>query len=278
MMLARRRTLAGLLALLAGCVEYEHNSETSGPETGGETGVPTTGGDGDGTTEVTTGGDPVDGVCNQWDQDCPAGNKCAPVDTDADGIHDGSKCVPLAESPKQPGDECHVEGSPASGVDDCDLGVLCWGVNPAGEGVCIQMCGGTESAPTCPNDLLCDISNSGALRLCVQPCDPLTPSCPEGKVCITGSDNMFVCDTDASGDGGAFGDQCEYINVCNDGLFCASSASVPGCNTPGCCTEFCDLDAMTNECSGQGQVCEPFYEPGTAPPGNEDIGGCTLPM
>jgi hypothetical protein len=284
-MLVRRRTW-GLLLCLTGCIAYEQHAEDS---TGGADESSSSGGTssangadtGEATTATpTTGDDPIDGECDLWAQDCPDGSKCMPVDTDADGIHDASKCVPLAQSPGQGGDPCQVEGSPASGVDDCDIGLLCWGVNADNQGGCVQMCSGTPSMPTCPNGLLCDVSNGGALILCLKPCDPLTPSCPNGKICLPTAEGVFVCDTDASGDEGMFGDECEYLNVCDDGLLCAPSNAVPGCNSQACCTEYCDLDSDVNNCTGapQGQECVPFYDPGFAPPGYEDVGVCTLPM
>jgi hypothetical protein len=276
-----------VLAALAGCVEFEHGSEGDG-EAGGPTGatgetgaVPTGGGEDEGTSAAPTTGEGggIEGECSLWQQDCPETSKCMPVDSDADGIHDSTVCVPLAAQPKQGGDDCQVEGSPASGVDDCDVGLICWGVDAENQGGCVQMCSGTPSDPKCPDGLLCDVSNGGALILCVAPCDPLTPSCPEGELCLPTAEGLFVCDIDASGDGGAYGDECEFLNVCDVGLLCVGSQSVPGCLTPGCCTEYCDLDAAENLCTGMPeQQCVPFFDPGTAPPGYEDVGVCAIPM
>ena len=46
--------------------------------------------------------------------------------------------------------------------------------------------------------------------------------------------------------------------------------------TFGCCLPYCDLD-LPNTCPGQGLQCVPWYEPGEAPPGLEDVGVCHLP-
>lgn len=275
------------LVLGAGCIEFERGEgESTGGGAGSEgesTGVPTSGADtaptGESGDEATGGG--IGGECDLWVQDCLDDSKCMPVDSDADGIQDATKCVPLSANPKQAGDDCKVEGSPASGVDDCGEGLICWGVDKQSEGKCVQMCEGSQWAPTCPDGLICDVSNGGALPLCLAPCDPLTPSCGAGKVCIFTStgDGIFVCDTDASGEGGYYGDDCEYINVCDDGLLCAPAAAVPGCLTPGCCTEYCDLDEADNLCSGApSQQCLPFYDNSEPPPGFEDVGVCTIPM
>lgn len=279
-----RRT-CGLLLVLAGCVEYEMGSagadEMGDPSTSSSDSSPTssvTSPTSSGAEEGTTGEDPIDGQCDLFEQDCPDGSKCMPTDTDQDGIHDASKCVPLQTLPGVPGDDCEVEGSPASGIDDCGIGSICWGVDDDNKGVCVEMCSGSLDHPTCSDGLICDISNGANLILCLTTCDPLSPTCPEGKVCIPG-DGVFVCDTDASGTKGAYGDECEYLNVCDNGLFCISGDMVPGCLTPGCCTEFCELNAENNCTGAPKQQCVPFYDDlSDAPPGFEDVGLCAIPM
>ncbi len=286
--------LVCLLGLVAGCVQFEKHAEDEGPaeegpadttgvsadevgesdEAGADTteplttGVPTTGGEGEG-----------GGECDLWAQDCPAGNKCMPYDKNSDGIHDAARCVPLDSEPGEVGDDCTIEGSLASGVDTCGLGLMCWNTTAELEGRCVQMCSGSINDPKCPGGLICDISNGGVLLLCVQPCDPLTPSCPMGQICITGGEMQFVCDVDASGDQGGYGDPCAYVNVCDDGLLCVAGESVPGCKTDGCCTEYCDLTVGGETCAGAPeQECAPYYDPGAAPPGYEDVGVCTVPI
>lgn len=297
-----RRTrclLLGLLQVLAGCIEYEKDTAGTGDPPTAPPGDPSgqaagTGESGDTPTaaedatsspptssgaDETTGGEPVVGECDVFDQDCPAGSKCMPVDTDNDGIHDASQCVPLQESPGVPGDPCQVEGSPASGIDDCEAGAICWGVNQDGEGTCVEMCTGSLDSPHCADGLICDISNGANLVLCLTACDPLAPTCPEGKVCIRGSDGVFLCDTDASGNKGAYGDDCEYLNDCDNGLLCVGGTLVPGCPSSSCCTEYCEL-GTDNLCAGAPkQQCVPYYEnEGDAPPGFEDVGVCAIPM
>ena len=81
-----------------------------------------------------------------------------------------------------------------------------------------------------------------------------------------------------SGDAGAYGDPCEFLNVCDSGLLCVSSSNVPGCGSPGCCTEFCDVNVPAgDQCSGAPeQQCLEFYEDTVAPPGLEDVGLCGI--
>jgi hypothetical protein len=275
----------------AGCVQFEKHDDGEGPHgegpqdgpgnstTGGatdDTGEPDTGGLDTGETPTTGGGE---AQCDLWAQDCPAGSKCMPYDKDGDGIHDARRCVPVDGDPGQAGDDCTIEGSVASGVDTCDVGLMCWNTDANNAGNCVVMCKGSQQNPQCPEDLICDISNGGALILCVQACDPLTPSCPQGQICLPGGEMQFVCDVDASGEDGGYGDPCAFVNVCDQGLLCVSGTSVPGCKTDGCCTEYCDLSMPESVCAGApDQECAPFYGENAAPPGYENVGVCTIPI
>jgi hypothetical protein len=93
----------------------------------------------------------------------------------------------------------------------------------------------------------------------------------------------ITCGPDASGDGGVYGDPCEYDNVCDPGLYCAPAEAVPGCQgSIGCCSEWCDTTAQNpnSQCSGEagGQECVPFFDMGNAPPGFDDVGVCAIPQ
>ena len=260
------------------CVQFDRDDGTAGSGgSSGASGAADTGGPTTGEAPTTSAGGEAP-ECDLWLQDCAEGSKCAPYDSNSDGIHDSVRCVPVDGSPGQAGDDCSIDGPVASGADDCDLGLMCWDLDEQNNGRCLSMCSGTKDAPMCPDGLLCDISNGGALLLCLQPCDPLTPSCPLGQVCLPGQ-GAFICDTDASGDMGAYGDECAFVNVCDVGLFCAPSQSVPGCESAGCCTEYCDLSIGGAGCSGAPeQECVPFFDPGKAPPGYDDVGVCSVPM
>ncbi|MBL8975762.1 MAG: hypothetical protein JNK56_34490, partial [Myxococcales bacterium] len=124
---ARSLAVCGLLGLPGlACVEYERASEEGGP------GEAVTGPQGEtsGGATPTSGGDEVgEAECDLWAQDCPPGNKCAPYDKDGDGIHDTPRCVPVDGAPDQAGDDCSIAGSIASGIDSCDLGLMCWNVD-----------------------------------------------------------------------------------------------------------------------------------------------------
>ena len=221
--------------------------------------------------------------CDNWAQDCPEGQKCMPVANNGTNAWNATICVEVKPDPKQPGDECAVEGSGVSGIDDCDLGVMCWEVDPETKlGTCVAQCTGTPDAPVCEAGGSCFISNEGVLNLCLPLCDPLQQDCPGTGLCIPNPKNNleFTCVLDAGGEEGQAFDACEYINVCDKGLMCANPALGTEC-TPGaigCCLPFCPLDEVPDLCPGANQECIPWYEDGTAPPGFENVGICGIPM
>jgi hypothetical protein len=205
--------------------------------------------------------------CDLWAQDCMDGEKCMPWASDGGGSWDATRCSPLDPDPNAVGDPCSVEGSGVSGIDDCDIGAMCWDVDAeTNMGTCIEMCSCAENFPVCntPNTQ-CAISNDGVLILCLPVCNPLDEAaCPDGQGCY-GVGDSFQCAPDASGQIGAVGDECNFINACDPGTFCADSGSVPGCDAGaiGCCSAFCSL-GDDGDCL-EGQVCAPWFEQGQAP-------------
>jgi hypothetical protein len=219
------------------------------------------------------------GECDIWKlDDCPEGQKCMPYANDGGGSWNDTKCSPIDANPGQVGDECTVEGSAVSGIDSCDNHVLCWFVDENNQGICIPMCDGTPEAPFCGDGQTCDVSNEGSLILCLDTCDPTIASCDDGLICFFDGVDEFICDFDASGEEGQYGDPCAFINVCDYGLFCANPEAVPDCqDASGCCSEFCNL-MEPNSCMGAPQQeCVPWYAEGEAPPGQENIGACAIP-
>ncbi len=266
-----------------GIVDPPETSSTGGAETGPDpdTGTPVD-------TESTgcqficdpteTGPGPTN-ECDIWAEDCPEGQKCMPWAADGGTSWNATKCSPVQNDPGQVGDVCTVEGSGVSGIDSCDKHLLCWYTDEMNVGTCINMCEGSEDSFSCPDmKQKCDISNDGVLILCLETCDPLVQSCPEGQICFFDGLQDFICDFDASGEEGQFGDECAFINVCDYGLFCAAPETVPGCEAEGCCSNYCDLSEPNNTCIGEGQECVPWYAEGEAPDGQQDIGACSLPI
>jgi hypothetical protein len=221
--------------------------------------------------------------CDLWAQDCPRGEKCMPWANDGGNAWNDVKCSPIAPDPNQPGEPCTVEGSGVSGIDDCDIGSMCWNVDPeTNMGTCVAMCTGSANDPQCPGECdVCSISGEGVLILCLPTCDPLVAPCPDGQTCTAINDG-FACAPDASGLGGAAGDPCEFVNACDPGLFCADTALLPDCDSMACCTPYCDTTAA-DPCPGAapGIECVPWWARGQEPPPNGctsgALGACVLP-
>jgi hypothetical protein len=227
------------------------------------------------------GGCPPDGgsslECDVWTQDCPEGLKCMPWANDGGNAWNSTKCAPLDPNPHQVGDPCMVEGSGVSGIDDCGISAMCWSVDPdTNTGTCVGFCQGSEANPTCPDPGdFCTISNDGVLILCLPQCSPLVPSCGDDEVCGPATDN-FTCIP-----GGAnvpYGEPCEGINDCSDGLTCTQAAFVPACAGEACCTSFCDTTLGAEQCpeADAGETCEPWFAEGEAPAGLETLGVCIV--
>lgn len=215
--------------------------------------------------------------CDMWIQDCPAGSKCSFWANDGGSSWNATKCVPIVPDPDQAGEPCTVETNIWSGLDSCMLGALCWNVDPqTNTGVCVEYCQGDQHDPTCSNpDLRC--GGSRDLPLCLPTCCPVEQDCPDGQACYPFVEG-FHCVLDASGEQGAFGDPCEFVNACDPGLFCVKADVVPDCDgSVGCCTHYCVLGSSTCSTLHPGMDCVPWHEDGNAPPGEELVGVCVIP-
>ena len=241
------------------------------------------------TTEPSTGPDPGTessgfipppdlgpaAECDVWMQDCPDGEKCEAWANDGGEVWNAWRCTPVAPVAGQAGDPCTVEGSATTGIDDCDLGLMCFYVDPMTlNGSCVPHCSGAPDTPSCgdPSDV-CAVFNSPWLPLCLPSCDPFLQDCDEGLACYA-FDGLLACFPDASEGGGGQGEECEFVNACEAGRHCASVDNLPGCVGATCCTEWCDLDGFM--CPDK-MDCVPLHAPGQAPPGSEDVGFCGVP-
>lgn len=212
--------------------------------------------------------------CDIFAEDCPLGQKCMPFADQGSNTWNNLMCVPIMPDARKPGDPCFVEDSGVSGIDNCEMHALCFDVDDNLQGTCVAMCTGSEQDPVCPPGSDCTISNGGVLVLCLPTCDPLDiAGCEPGDVCVPSGDG-FQCVFDASGEGGALFDECEFLNACDPGLLCVSPEGVPQCaqQSDGCCTLYCDLTKQ-NLCPPP-LPCVPFFEQGQAPAGLEDVGVC----
>jgi hypothetical protein len=142
--------------------------------------------------------------------------------------------------------------------------------------------GGDEIDDATTGDPVASVSSSigsGILAFPVPPvCSPLEQDCPVGQGCYPNpAGALFYCAPDESAAMGAPGAPCTLFNGCDPGTFCALGGVVPGCAGP-CCSPFCYLNEPPS-CM-PGQVCVPWYEEGTAPPGYEhfeNVGACSTP-
>lgn len=224
-------------------------------------------------------GGPIE--CDPLAQDCAVGEKCMPWSNDGADRWNATRCSAIDVNPGQLGDECTVEGSPYSGRDSCDFGLICWEVDPETVlGTCIPMCTGTWANPLCDDpDQQCSISHDDAVTVCLDMCNPLMGDCGEGHGCYSPhgfEGDSFVCW--ATQDPGTYPTPCDTFFDCDSGSFCAAPELVPGCEGTGCCTEYCNVD-MPETCPGseQGVYCRTWWENATPPPGYEDLGACALP-
>ena len=255
-------------------------------DTGTEPGTTTTGSPGSTTTTTedtcgficeTTEGPPEPG-CDVFKQNCPEGQKCAPYAEGGGSSWNATKCVPVTGD-GQPGEPCTTMGGGVSGLDDCAEGVFCWDVDRTNNGVCVEMCSGSEAAPVCNDeDAHCAVTADSIVYLCLPNCDPLVQNCPGDDLCIPIGDT-FVCVLDGSGDEGQVFDPCEFANACGKGLLCLNPIAADECDKEagGCCMPFCDLVDPNVVCPGVGTSCVSLYEKGMAPEEYKNVGICVLP-
>jgi hypothetical protein len=238
------------------------------------------------TSEGTTGMDSLDpdtgdsgAPCDGWlmpVQDCPEGQKCT-VGGSLSEMH----CVDVAPAPKGLYEPCQVlPGEGFSGLDDCGPGLLCWAMDETGVGQCLGFCHGPANSPSCEDPAAkCWQCAECATGICWPSCDPLQQDCVDGQMCLPDpeDESKFICVVDASGAGGQAFDPCEFVNQCDPGLLCVESALAAECDqgSPRCCLPMCDTSAPM--CPGAGQVCQPWFEEGQAPPSLENVGLCGLP-
>jgi hypothetical protein len=226
-------------------------------------------------------GSPDDGGvgidCDQFVQDCPMGQKCAPASLDGDPVWESLVCVPVEPNPGKLGEPCTAER--LSGVDSCDVGDICFHIDPATmQGVCIPLCSGSADQPMCPDGFTCAISGDGVFTPCLETCDPLAQDCSQPQqMCIASSfaTTGFVCANDESGAEGQTFDPCDSAIGCDPGHFCGFPESAQECDqmASGCCLPFCDL-SQPPSCAGAGAECLPWFEQGQAPAGLENVGLC----
>jgi len=195
--------------------------------------------------------------CSLTEQDCPEGEACRAWANDGGDVWNAERCVPVDADPGQAGDSCSIEGSSVSGIDSCDVGLMCWNFDPETlEGACIAFCAGDDPEVGCEDAAdSCSVHNEGYLPLCLPACEPLGASCGEGFGCYPGSEGDFVCLRE--------GERVELDSLfhpeCPSGTFWATEAQVAGCtDDEPCCAAYCDSSAPSP--CGVDVACVPFFE------------------
>ncbi len=213
---------------------------------------------------------PDDSPCDSFVQDCPDGEKCVPYSS-TDTEFNSLRCVPVSGD-QAAGEACHYDG-PFQATDDCDALGYCWYVEED-SGVCLTLCLGSPESPECPPATTCSMGAAWVVHLCIPHCDPLAQSCAEGSGCYW-HENSFQCV--ARGEDKTVGEDCEFENSCEPGLFCVDGPVVPGCEGGACCAPYCDLEQGDGPCEGAlpGTVCAAFFTE-DAPPQWANVGVCVL--
>lgn len=210
--------------------------------------------------------------------ECPDGEKCMPWANDGGNAWNATRCSPVDPEPAAAGDPCTAEGSAVSGIDDCALYSMCWGVDPDTlMGTCEAFCDAAD-ASACADPQECVDLNEATFALCLTPCNPLdAEACPAGEECRLTSSGAPYClpaqGGAVQGNSGICGE-----SMCSEESLCVDPALIPECRSE-CCTPWCDLgdpDAdATCAAAGAGLTCVPYYRRGAAPAGLEMLGACT---
>ena len=261
------------------------SSSSSGAAASTTTGTshvdPTSSSSSSGAGTASETGEPL--ACDTLLQDCPAGFKCSGVKPTLEGPFTATICVPdNADGGSPPGSIC-INAS--DGRDTCGPESMCMQFG-SGEGACVPFCAGPQGAPTCaePGQVCARIDTQWPLYQCVPACDPLAYDCPDvavgsvAMVCAPASVG-FGCMLRGHLGGLPFAAPCSNHRDCTAAALCAPPGHVPGCaGQGGCCDVYCDTsDPAPCPLAAEGQSCIPYYAPGEAPVGLENVGVCAVP-
>lgn len=213
-----------------------------------------------------------------WDGlDCGCGYRCNTYTVDENDYTQwfNNGCFPLDPDHVELGDACEFREYPWSGLDNCPAGAQCQDWDRDGFGTCKEFCDGDPDYECSQPGAIPYVACQDCGCICEISCDPRLDECEEGDGCYLGS-LIGQCAPDASGDLGAFGDPCEFINACDPGLACIGAKAVPNCESgSGCCAPYCDID---DPVCPEGTQCQLIWEPGEeATPVLEGLGYCATP-
>lgn len=156
------------MILLSSCNNCSEDSSTESELTGSSTYFATLDiGSEDLNYDLTSHESCEDGSCkcNIWKNDCPENQKCNAYSNST--FWNNRKCVPIFNDPDELNEDCIVEKDIFSGVDSCDVGLICWDVKKDLLGKCVALCSGSSDNPTCPADTVCYMFND-SFNLCLK--------------------------------------------------------------------------------------------------------------
>ncbi len=273
---------------------------TPAATTSGATGESSTGDTATSTAAVETGttagtvasadsgssGDPPEGQCTLWEDECGAGQKCMPWSLQADEIPDEIRCCAAPASPDLVGEPCDVEDYNGSCIDTCEVGAMCVLDDPVQlTGQCRPFC--KPGANECQADETCKtfyelLNDVPTVPLCMEQCDPLAQDCSVPSwLCIPDSPTQagqsgFICVSPPPDDPYGVFEVCALANQCEPGLVCVTADRVPGCGLLSCCTSYCSLSEGDAPCQAlhPDMGCVDWMAPD---PTWADVGVCALP-
>jgi len=214
--------------------------------------------------------------CSVAEQDCPEGEKCTPWANDGGPVWTAARCGPIVDDPAGLGEPCTVEGSPVSGFDDCQLGAMCFAVDPRTlQGTCVALCD-EDDPSSCPDGEVCVAHDDYQPYVCLPRCDPTEPSaCAADESCRPIGEELLCVPTVTLPEGLPCGTAEQHCAV---EQACVSADALADCAEPACCTAWCDLSAPAPDlpCAATpGEVCRPYFD--MPPTGYEHVGACGLP-
>lgn len=224
------------------------------------------------TTTTTCPDLPSEGYhCDPRTQDCPAGFKCTPFGSAMMSDWDGARCVPLPQDPAALGDPCETQHYTHSGIDDCDIGLLCWYFQSIDDlrGRCLGIC---RADDTCLDPEARCYQPQAPGYLCYPLCDPLAQDCPPpAELCVRSpSVDGFICRYAPAGEPAEAGMPCATETDCAPGHLCDPADLIDNCPGERCCAPLCSLSQPA--CPPALPQCQPYApDPPAAYP---DLGVC----
>ncbi|MBC8069559.1 MAG: hypothetical protein IAG13_14575 [Deltaproteobacteria bacterium] len=285
--------LATLMLTLSACGE---DGEAEGSTSDASSGTGTTTGSTLATDSATGGettadpdtstGEPPEGQCIFWKDECGEGQKCEPYSVEDDQIPDEIRCCPAVDDPDLVGEQCQALEYNGSCLDTCERGAFCVLDDPDTlSGQCRPYC--NPSGNDCPPDETCKsffelLGDVPTVPLCMEQCDPLVQDCDVPNwLCIpdsptTAGQSGFICVSPPPGDPVGVLEPCALANQCEAGLVCVTGDRVPECNFISCCTSYCSLAEGDAGCQAVHPElrCVDWMAPD---PTWVDVGVCALP-